>query len=54
MSDISDTFKKLLSEINEISEATDEKICRAEENSVAQDITEMGPFGYLDSACKSG
>ena len=54
MLEMADTFEKLPSKINKISEATDEKICRAEENSVAQDITEMGPFGYLDSACKSG
>ena len=33
---------------------TDRKTCRAEENSAAQDIAEMGPFGYLDSACTPG
>ena len=52
--EMANKFEKLLSEINEISEATDKKICRAEENSAAQDIAEMGPFGYLDSACTSG
>ena len=54
VSEIENKFEKLLGEINEISQATDEKICRAEENDAAQDIVEMGPFGYLDSACTSG
>ena len=52
--EMADTFEKLLSEINEISEATDRKICKAEKNSAAQDIEEIGPFGYLDSACTLG
>ena len=54
VSEIEDTVEKLLGEINEICQATEEKICRAEENDAAQDIVEMGPFGYLDSACTSG
>ena len=54
VSNMADTFEKLLSKINVISEATDEKICPTEENSAAQDIVEMGPLGYLDSACTSG
>ena len=51
---MTDMFERILNTINEISEATEEKICRAEENSAAQDIVKMGPFWYLDSACKSG
>ena len=35
LSEMADTFKKLLSEMNEISEAIDEKICKAEESSAA-------------------
>ena len=54
VSEIENKFEKLIREINKISQATDEKICRAEENDEAQDIIEMGPFGYLDSACTSG
>ena len=50
---MADTFEKLFSEINEISEATDE-MWRAEENSAAQGIEEIGPVGYLDSACTLG
>ena len=52
--EIENKFEKLLGEINELSQATDEKICRAEEDDAAQNIVEMGPFGYLDSACTSG
>ena len=54
VSEMSDMFEKLLSKINRISDATDEKTFRAEENSAAQDISEIGPFGYLGSACTSG
>ena len=54
VSEMSNMFEKLFSEINKIGEATDEKICRAEENSAAPDIAEIGPFGYLDSACTLG
>jgi hypothetical protein len=54
VAEIEDKFEKLLSEINELCQATEEKIWKAEENDAAQDIVEMGPFGYLDSACTSG
>ena len=54
VSKMTDTFEKILYKINGINEATDEKICREEERSAAQDMIEMGPFGYLDSACTSG
>ena len=50
---MADTFKELISKINVISKAADKKICQAEENTVAQDIVGMGPFGYIDSACTS-
>ena len=45
-----DMLEKLLNEINEIDYASDEKICGAEEESAAQDMIEIGPFGYLSSA----
>ena len=54
VSDMANTFEKITNKINAISEATDEKICRAEKNSAAQDIVDMGPFEYLDSACMLG
>ena len=54
VSEIEDKFEKLLSEINKICQATEEKICRAEESEAAQDIKEIGPFRYLDSVCTSG
>ena len=54
VSDTMDTFENILNEINKISEATVKKICRAEENCAAQDIIEVGAFGYLDSACTAG
>ena len=54
VSNMAEIFEKLFSKINVIREATDEKIWRAEETSVAHDIVEMGPFGHLDSACMLG
>ena len=51
---MTDTFEKLLREINEVSKAADKKIYRAKESSAAQDIVEMGPFRNLDSAYAFG
>ena len=54
VSEIEDTFEKLVSKINDLCQATEEKICRAKESDAAHDIVEMGPFGYPDPACTSG
>ena len=54
VSEIEDKFEKLLSEISEIYQATEEKICQAEESEAAHDTKEIGPFRYLDSAWTYG
>ena len=51
---MTDTIEKLLNEINEIDEASVEKVFQVEEESAAQDMIKMGPFGYLSSACTLG